>query len=159
MARRGGSVTVGGETLRVVGTYAAASGRTCRRLADARGVVLPRVSCRQANGDWTLGRSLGGQGPDGVAPPRGTSRSSPLVSEPVTGAAKPALVVTPLDREPEAVVEALHRDETLWAFAARVTGDPLNWTRIARFNGIEEVTAVESGRTLRVPSALALSVR
>jgi len=155
------------ENLRVVGTYAAASGRLCRRLADADGRVLARVSCRQPNGEWTLGRTLGGAGPDGGSASGTASSPSPSVSRPLVPAlgrvrAKPegsASAAPGRGGDPETITGTLAADETLWSFAARTTGDAKNWKTIAWLNGIEDAADVDAGRTLEVPKAMVDAAR
>jgi len=139
---------------RIVKTYAAASGRTCRRLADENGTVLSRVSCQRADGTWTVGRYLGtGPAPSVVPAP---SALVPAVPASETEAHTPA-VAAPA-RTPggnDLVWVKVDRDETLWAFAGRLTGNPQNWRRIAALNDIDDATTLESGRWLAVPVSIA----
>jgi len=148
-----------GRELRVVGTYAAASGRVCRRLATADGVVVARVSCRQADGRWTLGRSLGDGMPGTASSPDAGLRSSEPAARAGVRTVAPVLGGEPRAPDRTVVSERLRSGETLWGFATRVTGEPRNWQRIAEINGIEDVSAIEAGRSLRVPASMLASGR
>lgn len=48
----------------------------------------------------------------------------------------------------------VHQDETLWRFAKRVTGNALNWEKIAEFNNIDDAVALQAGQLLAIPPDL-----
>jgi hypothetical protein len=157
----------GVDQVQVMRNYTAASGRTCRKLANAEGVSLVRVGCQRNDGSWYLSRSLAttntsrkplAEEPTNVVPllvpadesVTNTARESS--SDEVS--AETAAVVMLDDSGADTVNRQLATGETLWSFAARVTGDPKNWQSIAATNGIEDSREVPQGQVLKVPSAL-----
>lgn len=159
---------------RIVKTYASASGRTCRRLADENGKVLSRVSCLRSDGTWTVGRQLGSDagGRDEatraaaaqvlVAPQKSllvAATPPPRVADvQATDSVGEAVAVDDVPQD-EVLWARVERDETLWSFAGRLTGDPQNWRRIASLNDIDDATTLATGRLLAVPVRLASKVR
>ena len=52
---------------------------------------------------------------------------------------------------------ALQAGETLWKFSRRVTGNALNWERIAQVNALEDVKSLKAGDYLIVPVDLLIT--
>ena len=118
-------------------TYMAASGRTCRKLATLDGRALPLRSCEGKKGEWYTTRSIS------VSDPFSDSRQSMQAGKAVV----------------ESVSMTLNSGESLWAFATRVTGSPMNWKKIAAFNNIEDADSVWANQALEVESSLILQGR
>lgn len=53
-----------------------------------------------------------------------------------------------------AVERELQVNETLWSFAQRTTGNPLNWQAIAELNGITDTNTLAPGTQLSIPAEL-----
>lgn len=115
-------------------TYIAASGRTCRKLATLDGRALPLRSCENRKGEWYTTRSIS------VSDPFTESGHSTQASSAVA----------------ESVSMTLNAGESLWTFASRVTGSPMNWRQIAAFNNIEDADSVEADQLLEVETSLLL---
>lgn len=116
-------------------SYQAASGRLCRRLHRLDGESLPMRSCRLRSGEWQTTRSL----------------------SPVPLLPQSHLSTTEASRK---MVEMnLNVGESLWSFAARVTGDPMNWKQIAADNEIADADMVRPDRKLQIESSLLKSTR
>lgn len=146
---------------RVLHEYPAASGRTCRRIAldnDLETRPRERIVCHRGKGQWTLTRALIPT-PD-VAKPRPLVTVDPLVSadtaaEDVPVQDLPMPASTRVVQSGNELTEVrLEGDETLWAFARRVTGNALNWQAIADANKIDDATSVSADQRLMVPKAL-----
>lgn len=54
----------------------------------------------------------------------------------------------------ETVAIRLDSGETLWAFASRVTGNAMNWEKIARHNGIDDARSVTPNQYIEVQTSL-----
>lgn len=152
VAKTGDIVSIDDVPYRVVEVYVAASGRTCKKLRSNVADAV-RVACRINRGDWYLREPLTGSNhPDliglrtGVAP---TQMKSPTLN--VTSAHTD---MVPARSENGVISVAILPDENLWRFSRRVTGTATNWERIARYNGIENVTTVVPGRELLIPPEL-----
>ncbi len=115
-------------------TYIAASGRKCRKLATIDGRALPLRSCEDEKGDWYTTRSI--------------SVSDPFAQSVQSVKASKAAV--------ESVSMTLNAGESLWSFASRVTGSPMNWKKIAMFNNIKDADSVWANQELEVESSLLL---
>ncbi len=115
-------------------TYIAASGRKCRKLATIDGRALPLRSCEGRKGDWYTTRSISVSDP--FAPSIQTIQAGNAVAESVS--------------------MTLNAGESLWSFASRVTGSPMNWKKIAAFNNIEDADSVWANQSLEVESSLLL---
>lgn len=163
----------GTKKVKVLASYTAASGRACRKLATAEGAPLARVSCQRSDGSWYLGRSLSTSGvvrkplfdgdaqhqldeADSVLLPlvpadgSATSTVEPVVEQPVSD----VFIDSTLEKSDDMVVRELAAGETLWSFSERVTGNPMNWQKIASANDIEDSRTVALGQSLDVPVAL-----
>ncbi len=115
-------------------TYIAASGRKCRKLATIDGRPLPQRSCESKNGGWYTTRRI--SGPDPLAQSTQSLQASKVVVESVS--------------------MTLNAGESLWSFASRVTGSPMNWKKIAAYNNIENADSVWANQALEVESSLLL---
>lgn len=129
-----GQVTIGRE-------YFAASGRQCKQILSATGTQLLSVACKVQKDNWYIRESL-----DMPA----DSRSELLV--PVDPAQNKGDNVLPVVQE--GISYSLEKDETLWSFARRTTGNALNWEAIAQHNKLKNESVLKAGMPLRVPSAL-----
>ena len=118
-------------------TYMAASGRTCRKLATLDGRALPLRSCEGKKGEWYTTRSIS-------------------VSDPFTQSVQSVQSVQARNAVVESVSMTLNAGESLWSFATRVTGSPMNWEKIAAFNKIEDADSVWANQSLEVESSLLL---
>ncbi len=118
-------------------TYMAASGRKCRKLATVDGRALPLRSCEGKKGEWYTTRSIS-------------------VSDPFAPSIQSAQTVQASDAVVESVSMTLNAGESLWSFASRVTGSPMNWKKIAAFNNIDDADSVWANQSLEVESSLLL---
>ena len=118
-------------------TYIAASGRKCRKLATMDGRALPLRSCEGRKGDWYTTRSIS-------------------VSDPFAPSIQSVKSVQASNAVAESVSMKLNAGESLWSFASRVTGSPMNWKKIAAFNNIENADSVWANQALEVESSLLL---
>jgi len=154
----GSSLEVEGISYTVMRSYTAASGRSCRQLRADAGIL--RVACRErrSGAAWYLRQAL-------RSPPALTRSSAPLFmpraaaqqsAAPDAGEADSRVSVINTDSAGNGATTsvAVLQDETLWRFAKRVTGNALNWERIAGFNDISDATALRAGQLLRIPSEL-----
>ena len=121
----------------VSSTYIAASGRKCRKLATMDGRALPLRSCQGRKGDWYTTRSIS-------------------VSDPCASSIQSARAMQASSAVAESVSMKLKAGESLWAFASRVTGSPMNWKKIAAYNNIENADSVWANQALEVESSLLL---
>lgn len=112
-------------------SYTSASGRICRKLNKLDGTPLPLRSCQDKKGQWYTTRSISASEP--------FNRYS---SEAVDGTSVEMVTLT------------LKQDESLWSFASRVTGNALNWKRIANDNDIADGNKVQPGQALQVEVSL-----
>jgi len=130
--------------------YVAASGRTCRRLATEQGQLLAQRSCRNKDGDWYISRRLSAAEPFmlPVASEPGSSASNGRVKQ----LAGTTSALESVSRQMTTV--RLTPGETLWAFAARVTGNALNWQRIAADNDIADARDLAPQQSLSVQTSL-----
>lgn len=117
-------------------SYVAASGRTCRRLTRLDGTLLPLRRCQNKSGQWYTTRSIS-------------------VSLPLSDQAQSVESGFTL----ETVALKVKQGESLWTFASRVTGDPLNWKRIVTVNGIQDADHVRSDQTLMVEVSMLRDAR
>ncbi len=118
-------------------TYIAASGRKCRKLATIDGRALPLRSCEGKKGEWYTTRSIS-------------------VSDPFTQSVQSVQSMQASNAVVESVSMTLNKGESLWSFASRVTGSPLNWKKIATFNDIKDADSVWANQSLEVESSLLL---
>ena len=118
-------------------TYIAASGRKCRKLATMDGRALPLRSCEGRKGDWYTTRSIS-------------------VSDPFATTIRSTQSVQATNVVAESVSMKLNAGESLWTFASRVTGSPMNWKKIAAFNNIKNADSVWANQSLEVESSLLL---
>jgi nucleoid-associated protein YgaU len=116
-------------------TYMAASGRKCRKLETLDGRALPLRSCESRADEWYTTRSISVSDPFMPSMPSVTSMQA---SNTVV----------------ESVSMTLNAGESLWSFATRVTGSPLNWKKIAAFNNIKDENSVWANQSLEVESSL-----
>ncbi|ASJ71606.1 LysM peptidoglycan-binding domain-containing protein [Granulosicoccus antarcticus] len=123
-------------------TYTAASGRKCRKLETLDGRALPLRSCDSGKGEWYTTRS--------ISLLDSFSSSAKSVKSESSVEARTAVA--------ESVSMKLSAGETLWGFAARVTGNALNWKNIAEFNNIEDANSIRADQLLEVESSLLLEV-
>ncbi len=178
-ASEGDSLELEGATWAVERSYIAASGRLCKRLRGSSGQL--RVGCRNIAREWYLRKPLthGGPGSAGVSTLRNTdtggasantgSNSVQAVdavsvdeSETVdledidvelieTGADSQVQdVITPAADVPAQSLR-VRENENLWRFSKRVTGNALNWEKIAQFNQLDNARSISAGQHLRVP--------
>ncbi|MGQ7845732.1 LysM peptidoglycan-binding domain-containing protein [Granulosicoccus sp. 3-233] len=112
-------------------SYLAASGRTCRRLNRLDGTPLPLRSCQNESGQWYTTRSIS-----------------------ASGAMEMSAAEMSVESRGESVGMELKQGESLWAFASRVTGNPLNWKRIASDNELSDADNVWPGQLLQVEHSL-----
>lgn len=144
--------------------YVAASGRTCRRLATRQGQLLAQRSCRNSKGDWYISRRLSSAG-SLIEPVVVQSSTARAQSSTVDSAQSPTnvQVVSKQQNEAENTVTTASTDmvalsltpgETLWAFADRVTGNPMNWQTIAADNAISDAREVSPLQVLSVQASL-----
>lgn len=122
--------------VRVGRSYIAASGRMCRQLNTLSGELLPLRSCKNKSGQWVTTRTL--------------SSAIPLQKR-----SAPAVVQT----ANKTMSMAVEQGETLWSFAKRVTGNPLNWKAIASYNNITDEDIISSGQRLQVEVSLVKGIR
>ena len=118
-------------------TYIAASGRKCRKLATLDGRALALRSCEDEKGEWYTTRSIS-------------------VSDPFAPSIQASQSVQATNVVVESVSMTLNTGESLWSFASRVTGSPLNWKKIAAFNNIDDADSVWANQALEVESSLLL---
>ncbi len=163
----------GTKKVQVLASYTAASGRICRKLATAEGAPLARVSCQHTDGSWYLSRSLLTSGvvqqplfgSDTRHPQDEAGIDVPLLvpaNGSVTNTAEPVIEQSLATRTSDVLFEEsadmvareLAAGETLWSFAERVTGNPMNWQKIAAANDIEDSRTVALGQSLDVPAEL-----
>lgn len=166
---------LGVSSVQIVDEYRAASGRLCRRVQVSPTDDSSRVMCQRKNGQWSFTRALISNSL------RQTMKNQPLVSTPlsselmqdgqeVVDTAAQAMVLsaadtnevpglgnamaTAADASAPPVQLRLNPGETLWRFAARTTGNPENWTHIAKLNGISDVGKLQGGTMLNIPAEL-----
>lgn len=149
--------TPGVSEVRVLHEYRAASGRLCRQVEVPQQGNSIRVMCEREKGNWSFTRALvGSEGNESavvtVVEHRetgiwGTSSSAVRVASNSSLASRPT------------VQERLGAGESLWRFAARTTGNALNWELIAELNGIENPDRVIAGSELSVPVHLLSGTR
>lgn len=178
----GSTVNHRGINYTIVSAYFAASGKECKVLSESGGGA--RVACQSESGSWYLRPSLqqstdvsAGQHSQPTIAPTAEYATTSILAEPVTSAnsyssglspepnSSPSGQIVELESVETVLYEsgsvagdgesvALQTDETLWKFSKRVTGNALNWKRIAEFNGLEDVKAVKAGDYLMVPADL-----
>ena len=155
-----GASTLGDQRLKVEGfgevsvhsSYTSASGRQCRRLVTAQGQSLAINSCRRKGGEWYYTRSL--------SPVSVSALSNPQQSLiPVESSSGNAIPVRPSEKANtqlplDTVAIQLDSGETLWAFASRVTGNALNWRKIAEHNGIADARSLAPNQYIEVQTSL-----
>ncbi|MFK7857135.1 MAG: DVU3141 family protein [Granulosicoccus sp.] len=144
--------------------YVAASGRTCRRLATRQGQLLAQRSCQNSKGDWYISRRLSSA--RALIEPVAKQTSAVIVesnSLELTQSQSDVQVVARQQTEVENTVTPERKDmvalsltpgETLWAFADRVTGNPMNWQTIAADNAISDAREVSALQVLSVQASL-----
>lgn len=143
--------------------YVAASGRLCRRLTTVKGQFLAQRSCQKKDGNWYISRQLSAALPlmmpiangidSSISAVDSIADTSETVSETVS--LNKAIGVAANDM----VALALTPGETLWAFAARVTGNPINWQTIAADNDIADARELTPQQTLNVQASLVKAVQ
>jgi len=171
------TLVVDGSSYTLIERYVAASNRNCAKLRGDSSEI--RIACADPAGDWYLRKSIlpssslaqpssSNQIPVGdatqlptaddyVIPDQNKADASTLVI-----AQPPKSVLVPLgdvdnsqaSADPDATRVAVKKDETLWRFAKRVTGNALNWEKIAAFNGIDDAMALKAGQLLAIPTDL-----
>ena len=138
-----GTVTIGKQ-------YDAASGRSCKQILDASGVQLLSVACQLPTEQWYVRESLNVAGNAIQAAPANTKFKNVLVQ-----AELPTVELKPTVKNiPKPISYKLDKDETLYSFARRMTGDASNWEAIAKYNGITDELSLPVGAALRIPTAL-----
>lgn len=142
------SNALGVSSVNVLHEYQAASGRLCRRVAVPQNNAI-RVMCERGKGDWSFTRALVGAEGNAQVAVVGTPGSLGTAVR-VTGKSLRAKSIASMP----AVVEEVGEGESLWRFAARTTGDPLNWELIAELNDIDSPYRVRPGEELSVPAHL-----
>ena len=71
--------------------------------------------------------------------------SPPPVREPAGG--------EPSSPAPVEVIYEVQDGDTLWGIAARTTGNPYDWARIAKVNALSDPDMILPGQQIRVPKA------
>ena len=156
----GDRVTVDETAYTVTSLYTAASGRACRRLVNNDGTN--RIACRNERGQWYL-RDVLAPTRLSAMPPASVSAGEvvPLTLLPTEHARKTAIGSpsgnASADSAAEPSVVIVQQGETLWALARRVTGNALNWRRIAEHNHIVDAASVTKGQRLLIPADLMVS--
>jgi len=168
---------LGATSVRIVDEYRAASGRLCRRVEISAPGDVSRVMCQREQGQWTFTRGLfSSSSRQGLPPlvlaamPSGSvDQQDPIIVDSASLEIADATQVQNADavvaltasgeESADAVQLRLNAGETLWRFSVRTTGDAMNWTRIAQFNGISDASSVRGGEMLNVPAELYLSSR
>lgn len=171
---------LGVSSVLVIDEYLAASGRMCRLVEVDPVGDETRVMCQRANGEWSFTRALISSAFRQEIYPRVLAASplledfpksdnsvvdvatlqmttsaaittaDPLVDNKLLGASSALSPQVQLKMEPS---------ETLWRFAARTTGNGENWQRIAKINGISDVSKMGAELVLSVPAKLIESDR
>ena len=174
-------VSIDAASYTVVEQYTAASGNSCKKLQSSEGNV--RAACQiSGSGNWYIRQplidtrarqqsmqALNLQTRDEAVSDRSVRADSTLSTqfgstESATPAASGVNVGESLiivEESSEAISAAstgktvkVEEGETLWKFSRRVTGNALNWSRIAEVNGIADVTTVKPGDWLIIPDEL-----
>ena len=146
MLAKFGTITVGRQ-------YSAASGRSCKQILDASGEQLLSVACQLATKQWYVRESMHIPDTAGQIVPVKTESNQLLVPiEPRTLEIEPQTDDKKDTQEPISV--RLKENETLYSFARRTTGNPLNWQEIAEYNAIENELELSPGTALKIPFAL-----
>lgn len=160
----GESLELEGTTWVVERTYVAASGRVCKRLRDGNEEI--RVGCQNQTKGWYLRKPLI-QSASNTMAARQPSQALEMtdVSETIdlddiaveVGEGELSMessAVEMVDVDVPTEPHTVRENENLWRFSKRVTGNALNWEKIAAFNQLDNASAISAGQTLLVPSDL-----
>lgn len=163
-----GPITIGKQ-------YDAASGRSCKQIYDASGTRLLSIACQLPTNQWYVREALHVSDKKTQSMPLGTASKKPLLpvkrqTQTVRSAKKqtPKLKIAKTPKQIPKLKSAkndvqltqkvtshtIEKDETLYSFARRTTGNPLNWEIIAQYNGVTNVHALRPGTALKIPAAL-----
>lgn len=146
---------VGAPQIEVLHEYQAASGRLCRQV-QVSGESAVRVMCERGKAGWTFTRALVGSEGNTLTDEGSIVRTGSRRQAALPIAANNALQT--LSESDHASMPSIEQElgdgESLWRFAARTTGNPVNWTLIAEMNGIDDPDRVRAGQKLNVPSHL-----
>lgn len=169
-ARVGDVVSLDATSYTVVDEYTAASGNVCKKLQSAEGNV--RAACQiSGSSDWYIRQPLVDTGAQQQSMNALDLQSDSAMSnqvtptESITDSSTPSVGVeesliiveessTSSNAKPAGEMVKVEEGETLWKFSRRVTGNALNWSRIAEVNGITDVTTVKPGDWLIIPDDL-----
>jgi len=166
-----------GSSYTLIDRYVAASNRDCARLRGDNSEI--RIACADPAGHWYLRESLlqssnqpkpsslNQRSADDatklpaaddydISEQNNTDASTLVIAQPPKSVIVPltGVDVSDASANPDATRVAVKKDETLWRFAKRVTGNALNWEKIAAFNGIGDAVDLKAGQLLAIPADL-----